>query len=528
MAVDTPEPNIVEDSQKRFFGHPWGLSTLFMTEMWERFSYYGMKAILLYYMYYQAAHGGLGLDKNLAMSLVSIYGAALYMSGIAGGWVADRILGARRSIAWGCVLIMCAHVALAIPGGGPLALYASMVLLVVGTGLLKPNITKNVGDLYEKGDNRRDAGFTLFVMGVQMGSFLSPIIVGDVLTSPNQASSQGNHFHWGFSAAAVGMAIGLLQYLLRARGTLGDAGMHAPNPLEVHHRTRVYGALGGAFLVLAIIIVILVVSDHLSAEGIVNSVSVLALVVPAMYFIVMLRSSKVTTVERGRVKAFIPLFIAMVVFWFVEEQQFTVMASYADQQTDLNAWGFHLDPTLVQTINPAVMLAFAPVLASLWTKLRRQPTAPQKFAVGLILTGAGFALLFLPWFLDGPHTPANPAWLLASLGLIAIGELFVNPVGLSATTQLAPIAFASQVVGLNYASDSAAQGLIAQVSKYYSATTSGPYFGIIGSLVILLGIGLWFYSPKVHHQMISEPDVDEPVNSEKFPKDSVSGKVSAS
>ncbi|MFF4607349.1 peptide MFS transporter [Streptomyces sp. NPDC001339] len=514
MSVNNPTPDAV--SQKRFFGHPWGLSTLFMTEMWERFSYYGMKAILLYYMYYQAAHGGLGFDKNLAMSLVSVYGAALYMSGIAGGWVADRILGARRSIAWGCVLIMCAHVALAVPGGGAPALYAAMILLVVGTGLLKPNITKNVGDLYEKGDNRRDAGFTLFVMGVQIGAFISPVVVGDILTSPDQTSSQGNHFHWGFSAAAVGMAIGLLQYLLRARRTLGETGIQAPNPLEPHHRTRVYGALGGGFLILAAVITILAVNDHLSADGVVDSVSVLALVVPALYFIIMLRSSKVSAIERGRVMAFIPLFIAMVVFWFVEEQQFTVMASYADEQTDLDAWGFHIDPTLVQTINPVFMLVFAPVLASLWTKLRRQPTAPQKFSVGLILTGAGFALLFFPWLLDGPHTPANPAWPLVSLGLIAIGELFVNPVGLSATTQLAPIAFASQVVGLNYASDAAAQGLIAQVSKYYSAAAAGPYFGVIGALVVLLGVGLWFYSPKVHRQMISKPDVDDPANSEKM------------
>ncbi|MFE6689004.1 peptide MFS transporter [Streptomyces sp. NPDC057743] len=515
MSAHTPTPDTI--SQKGFFGHPRGLSTLFMTEMWERFSYYGMKAILLYYMYYQAAHGGLGLDKNLAMSLVSIYGAALYMSGIAGGWVADRILGARRSITWGCVLIVCAHVALAVPSGGQLALYTSMILLVVGTGLLKPNITKNVGDLYEEGDNRRDAGFTLFVMGVQIGSFLSPIIVGDLLTEPNQASSQGNHFHWGFSAAAVGMTIGLVQYLLRARKTLSDAGMQVPNPLEPHQRNRVYGALGGGILALAAVITILGINGHLSADGVVNSVSVLALVVPAIYFIVMLRSSKVTAVERGRVLAFIPLFIAMMVFWFVEEQQSTVMASYADQQTDLNAWGFHLDPTLSQVINPVVMLAFAPIVASLWTKLRRQPTTPQKFAIGLILTGAGFALLFLPWFLDGPRTPANPAWPLASLGLIAIGELFVNPVSLSATTQLAPLAFASQVVGLNYASDSAAQGLIAQVSKYYSAATSGPYFGVIGALVILVGVGLWFYAPKVHQQMVSKPDLGDPAHPEKTP-----------
>ncbi len=501
--TQTPTPAPAEASRKRFFGHPWGLSTLFMTEMWERFSYYGMKAILLYYMYYQAAHGGLGLDKNLAMSLVSIYGAALYMSGIAGGWVADRLLGARRSITWGCVLIMFAHVALAVPGGGPLALYLSMILLVMGTGLLKPNITKNVGDLYEEGDDRRDAGFTLFVMGVQVGSFLSPIIVGDVLTSPNESSAAGNHFHWGFGAAAVGMAIGLAQYLLRARRTLGEAGLKTPNPLEPRDRARVYGAISGGLLVLALVIGALVATGHFSADGVVNAVSILALVVPAAYFWVMLRSRKVTPAERGRVLAFIPLFIAMVVFWFIEEQQFTIMASYADQQTDLNAWGFHLDPTLVQTINPVIMLVVAPVLAVLWTKSSRQPHAPRKFAIGLVLTGAGFALLFLPWLLHGAHTKVNPVWPLISLAVIAIGELFVNPVALSVTTQLAPVAFASQVVGLNYASDAAAQGLIAQISKFYSPATSGPYFGIIGVLVVLLGVALWFYAPMVYRRMIS-------------------------
>ena len=199
--------------QRRFFGHPVGLSTLFFTEMWERFSYYGMKAILLYYMYYEAAHGGLGMDQTLAKSLVAVYGASLYMSGILGGWIADRLIGTRRSIAYGCVLIMCAHIALAIPGGDRAALFTSMILLVLGTGLLKPNITKNVGDLYEEGDNRRDAGFTLFVMGVQIGAFLSPIVVGDLLTSPDQASAVGNRFHLGFGAAAIGMAIGLVQYI---------------------------------------------------------------------------------------------------------------------------------------------------------------------------------------------------------------------------------------------------------------------------------------------------------------------------
>jgi POT family proton-dependent oligopeptide transporter len=480
------------------------LSTLFMTEMWERFSYYGMKAILLYYMYYQAANGGLGMDPTLAKSLVSVYGAALYMSGIAGGWVADRLIGSRRSITYGCILIMGAHIALSIPGGGQPALYASMLLLVLGTGLLKPNITKNVGDLYEEGDNRRDAGFTLFVMGVQIGAFFAPIIVGDVLTSPSQTNPSGNHFHWGFGAAAVGMALGLTQYLLRANATMGDAGTHVPNPLEAAHRSRVFTSLAGGVVALAAVIGLLMYTGNFSADLVVNSVSVLAVVVPVVYFVVMLRSRNVTVQERGRVLAFIPLFVAMVAFWFVEEHQASVMAEYADKQTDLGAWGFHIDPSLSQTINPVTMLIFAPVVAVMWTKMRRQPNTPQKFAIGLVLTGLGFALLVLPPFLHGSAAPVDPVWPLLSLAVIAIAELFVNPVSLSATTQLAPAAFAAQVVGLNYAANAAAQGLIAQVSKVYTAETSVMYFGVIGLLVVLLGIGMWFYAPAVHKRMIGE------------------------
>lgn len=490
--------------QRGFFGHPRGLSTLFFTEMWERFSYYGMKAILVYYMYFEAIHGGLGFDKGLAKSLVSVYGASLYMSGIAGGWVADRLLGSRRSVSAGCVLIMFAHICLAVPGGGAPALYASMVLLVLGTGLLKPNITKNVGDLYEEGDNRRDAGFTLFVMGVQIGAFLAPIITGDLLTSPDQHTTEGNHFHLGFGAAAIGMALGLTQYLLRANKTMGDAGKYVPNPLEPERRSRVFGTIGVGLAALVLVIGGLAGTGNLSADLVVNAISVLSVVLPVIYFAVMLRSPKVSPQERGRVLAYIPLFVAMVIFWFVEEQQAGVMAQYAEQQTDLDAFGFHLDPTLSQSINPVVMLVFAPIVATLWTKLRHQPNTPQKFSIGLVLTGAGFAVLFVPWYLNGPEALAHPLWPLVSLAVIAVGELFVNPVSLSATTQLAPAAFAAQVVGLNYAADAAGQGMIAQVSKVYDTHTAGPYFGLIGVLVVVVGIALWFYAPQVHRKMIGE------------------------
>lgn len=500
MTATTSEPQ--QPRQRTFFGHPWGLSTLFLTETWERFSYYGMRAILLYYMYQQAASGGLGIDESLAKSLVSVYGAAIYMAGIVGGWIADRLIGARRSITWGAVLIMFAHISLSIPGGGRTALFTSMILLVVGTGFLKPNITKAVGDLYDKQDSRRDAGFTLFVMGVQIGAFIAaPAVSALANTDPQATDPSHNNFHMGFGLAAIGMAIGLAQYLLRP-GTLGDVGKTPPSPLDPNSRGRVIGTIIGVVVLLAAVLSLLAVTGLLSGELIVNAVSALAFIVPIGYFIVMLRSDKVDDVERSRVKAYIPLFIAMVVFWFVEEQQSTVLAQYAQQQTDLDAWGFSVDPEWAQSINPVTMLIFAPLVAWLWLKLgNRQPNTPRKFAIGLWLTGLGFVAMFFPSVIYGTHGLANPGWLILGIGLFSVGELFVNPVSLSATTALAPAAFVSQVVGLNYAADAAGQGLIAQVSKFYSVETSGAYFGIIGVLVVLCGIALWIFAPLVHRKM---------------------------
>ena len=500
MTPTTADP---QPRQRTFFGHPWGLSTLFLTETWERFSYYGMRALLLYYMYFQASSGGLGLEQSTAKSVVSVYGAAIYMSGILGGWLADRLIGARQSITWGAVLIMGAHICLALPGGGAPALYASMVLLVVGTGLLKPNITKAVGDLYDEKDARRDAGFTLFVMGVQIGAFIAPIVLGLVANTDSSATdSAHNHFHLGFGIAAIGMAIGLVQYLVRGRATLGHVGTSPPSPLPQESRRRVLITTLVGTAVLVLVVAGLVATGNFSADLVVNVISVLAVVVPIGYFAVMLRSEKVSELERSRVKAFIPLFVAMVVFWFIEEQQAGVFAQFAEQQTALDAWGVSLDPEWAQSINPIVMLLFAPLVATAWVKLgRRQPNTPRKFAIGLVLTGGGFACMLLPYLSNGPAAPANPGWLLLSIGLISVGELLVNPVSLSATTALAPAAFASQIVGLNYASDAAGQGLIAQASKFYTPQNWGLYFGGLGLVVVLCGIVLWLAAPAIHRWM---------------------------
>ncbi len=238
MTETTPDDDAPAGApQTGFFGHPRGLATLFFTEMWERVSYYGMRAILLYYMYTAVSHGGLGIPQGTAAALMSIYGAAVFMASVIGGWLADRILGSRHSILIGGVLIMFGHISLAIPTGGRGALYASMVLIVIGTGLLKPNISNVVGDLYSTADTRRDAGFSIFYMSTNLGAFIAPLVVGTLANNYN--------YHYGFSFAAFGMAIALVFYVVFGRW-LGTAGRRAPDPITRLERRGIATRFGSA------------------------------------------------------------------------------------------------------------------------------------------------------------------------------------------------------------------------------------------------------------------------------------------
>ncbi|MEO2078170.1 MAG: peptide MFS transporter [Bacillus sp. (in: firmicutes)] len=476
--------------QKGFVGHPKGLFTLFFTEFWERFSYYGMRAILVFYMYYSVSKGGLGIDKTLALSIMSIYGSLVYMSGVIGGWLADRVFGTSKAVFYGGILIMFGHIALAIPGNISM-FFVSMVLIVLGTGLLKPNVSTVVGELYSEKDQRRDAGFTIFYMGINAGAFLSPLIVGSV----------GN-FHVGFSIAAVGMFLGLIMFMLTKKKNLGLAGTMVSNPLSPSEKKKVFTYIGLGVVVLAVIFAILIPKGILTFAGFINLVTILGVLIPTMYFIVMYRSPKTTAVERSRVIAYIPLFIASVMFWAIQEQGSTILASYADTRTQLHFAGIVIKPAWFQSLNPLFIITLAPVFAWIWVKMGdRQPTIPQKFSLSLLFSGVSFLVILLPSYLGGTDSLVNPLWLVLSYLICVIGELLLSPVGLSATTKLAPAAFSAQTMSLWFLSSAAAQALNAQVVKFYSEDTEMAYFGIIGGASIVLGIILLVLSPKIQGYM---------------------------
>lgn len=462
-------------SDHGFFGQPRSLANIFGVEMWERFSFYGMQGILLIYLYYAAAEGGLGMEETAAAGIVGAYGGGVYLSTILGAWLADRVLGSERVLFFSAVVIMVGHIALALLPGF-VGVGVGLVLVAFGSGGLKANATSVVGTLYSEHDPRRDAGFSIFYLGINLGAFLGPILTGLL------ASTLG--FHWGFGLAAVGMAIGLIQYSFGRKRLPAEASV-VPNPLP---RERVGLVIGIAVAAVAAVVV-LVVTGLITATNLVTWVIASVIVAAVAYFAVILSSNRITTVERSRVFGFMPLFVASVAFWSLYQQQFTVLTIYSDKQLNRDLFGWEMPVSWVQSINPIFIIILSGVFAAIWTKLGdRQPSTPIKFALGTVIMGVAF-LLFIPFAGGAP----NSTPLLAIIGILfifTVAELLLSPVGLSVTTKLAPKVFHTQMVALFFLSISLGTAISGQLATFYSADTEVVYFGALGGIAIVLGIAL--------------------------------------
>ena len=464
------------DADTRFFGQPWALAHIFGVEMWERFSFYGMQGILLIYMYFSVAEGGLGIDRTVAAGIVGAYGGTVYLSTILGAWIADRLLGSERVLFYSAIVIMCGHIALALlPNVWGLGV--GLILVALGSGGLKANATSVVGTLYAPDDTRRDAGFSLFYLGINLGAFFGPLLTGLL------QSTMG--FHWGFGLAAVGMAIGLIQYSF-GRRSLPDESRRVRNPLPADRRWVAAGIAAAGLVV----IVALVLTGVIRADNLALIVIVVTVGAAIAYFAVITSSRGVSGVERSRVFGFIPLFIVNVGFWSLYQQQFTVLTIYSDERLNRNILGWEMPISWVNSINPIFIIILSGVFAAIWTKLgSRQPSTPVKFALGSIIMGIAF-LLFLP-FANGP---ANSTPLLAIVGILfvfTVAELFISPVGLSASTKLAPERFHTQMVALYFLSVALGTSIAGWLAGFYDPHDEVPYFLILGAIAIVLGIALW-------------------------------------
>ena len=468
------------------FGHPIGLVNLFGVELWERFSFYGMLTILGYYLYYSATDGGLGLPRATATGIVGAYGGFVYLSTVLGGWVADRVLGMERTVFYGGVVVMCGHISLAIlPGLTGVAV--GLVLIALGAGALKANASSLLGTLYDLGDPRRDGGFTLFYLGINLGAFTGPLITGLLQTRLG--------FHYGFGAAAIGMALGLTQYVVFRRN-LGEHGRTVPHPLS-------HQAFWRAAAVAAVVLGAIATGFATGLVTLANLSQVttgLIILAAVAYFAAMLTSSRVTALERTRVRAFIPLFIANAVFWSLFQQIFTVLAVYSDERMNWSIFGWTAPSSWIGSIEPVWIILLSPVFAVIWTKLgRRAPTTPRKFAYGVIGMGLAF-LLFLP--MAGTTGRSVPVLaVLAIMSVFAVSELLLSPIGLSVTTQLAPNAFRAQMMALYFFSVGLGTAMSGVLARYYDPAHEFAYFGLIGTAAVMVGLVVWALAPWISRLM---------------------------
>ena len=485
MTSPNTRPAAVSPHDTGFFGQPGVLANLFGVELWERFSFYGMQGILLIYLYYSAAQGGLGIDQAVATGIVGAYGGSVYLSTILGAWLADRVLGPERTLFYSAICVMAGHIALAVLPG-LVGVGVGLALVALGSGGVKANATSLVGSLYDEHDPRRDAGFSLFYMGINIGGLLGPLLTGLLQSEVG--------FHWGFGAAAVGMAIGLIQYAAY-RGRLPESTHHVANPLPAG-RGLAYAA--GA-VVVVLLVAVLVMTGVITTGRLSDIVIGVSAIAALGYFVVILADRQVRGAERSRIFAFMPLFVCNVVFWSLYQQQFTVVAIYSDQRLDRDLFGWTMPVSWVNSINPVFIIVLAGAFAALWTRLgRRQPSTPMKFGAGTAVMGlAFFCFLLMP---AGQNTA--PILGLAGILLVfTVAELLISPVGLSATTKLAPKKFSTQMVALYFLSIALGTALAGTLAGYYDPADESPFFIWVGLAAVVTGVVVIALSKPIHKLM---------------------------
>ena len=476
------------------FGHPRGLPWMLNVEMWERFSYYGMRAILLYFITDTVARGGLGLSANSGQVILASYSAAVYLLAIPGGIFADRIIGPWLSTLYGGVVIMAGHICLSIPT--PALAWTGIVLVAVGTGFIKPNLSTIVGGLYDDDDPRRDAGFQLFYMSVNLGSLASPLVTGWL--------REHYGYHAGFFSAAVGMGVALIAFIY-GRHKLSAFAFTVPSPIRPQERRRF--VLASLLTVVAAAALVAVLSAL--TGSLLDAISTTMLIIPAGaalgYFVLMFRSPKVTARERTHLRAYIPLWIGAVLFFMISEQAAGKMATFAKDNTDGTIpWlGWAITPETYQSINPATIVILAPFIGWLFTRRAgRFPSTIMKFAISVLIIGGSAFILGYGFQIWPGGAKLSPWWFLAVVFIIqTVAELFLSPVGLSTTSALAPKNFASQTMSLWLLTTATGQGLAGFIISRTENIANSTYYYGLGAVTVAVAIILFIVAPWTERKM---------------------------
>lgn len=423
--------------------------------MWERFSYYSIRPLLVLFMVATVGSGGFGFDEVTASAIYGIFAGSLYLAAVPGGWLADNWLGQERALWWGSIIIALGHLCIALSAVfGMTLFFVGLICIVLGSGLFKTCISVMVGALYPKGDVRRDGGFTLFYMGINIGALLAALIVG--------VFKEKGMWHAGFGVGGLGMLVSLLVYRFAAQKNLTRYARAKGITAEWENANGIYKNIGrwvAGFVALLVAVVLLVSTGMISfnPQMVAEYMTYIIAAVVILYFAIMFISPRLDKTDKLRLLICFILIIGSTLFWSSFEQQPTSFNLFADRYTDLNVLGFEIPSIWFQSLNPLFILILAPIVSIVWVKLANkglEPSSMAKFALGMLLAAAGFALMIFASksILTNDGGLASPLWLVGSLLLLTLGELALSPVGLSSMTKLAPKGMQGQMMGLFFAS----------------------------------------------------------------------------
>jgi POT family proton-dependent oligopeptide transporter len=497
--IDGTAVTSLDSGDRGFFGHPWGLSTLFFTEMWERFSYYGMRALLTLYMTSKAVDGGLGFDERYASAIYATYVSSVWYLPLVGGWLADKVLGARRAVLIGGIVIACGHYSMAIDSLP--TFYAALILIALGTGLLKPNISTMVGQFYPPDDKRRDAGFSIFYMGINLGAFISPFVTGFLAQSNffkgvilKLGLNPAHAWHWGFAAAGIGMTFGVIQYVLGG-SKLRGAGLKAEKTATLESGTK--------FDVITIILSVVgaVIGAVFGYKFDAGWVSVPFWTVCG-YFVGYLGGT--TRLLKGdelrRVLVIFILVVFSVIFWMTYEQAGSSLTLFADRLTRTQIFGWSFPSSWFQSVPAVFVILLAPVFAFIWQMMGdRQPSSPAKFSFGLLFAGIAFLVITFAASLTGAGR-VSPWWLVLVYFIQTVGELCLSPVGLSTISKLSPVRMVGLMMGVWFLSISIGSYIAGRTTQLFEQGTPEVLtraFGIFAGITLAAALLLALLTPLI-------------------------------
>ena len=490
MTSETPA------AERKWLGHPRGLSTLFFTEMWERFSYYGMRGILLLFLVNAVATGGFGMDDRTASAIYGLYVGLVYLMALPGGWIADRILGQRRAVFVGGCFIAAGHFSMAVPTVP--TFYLGLCLIVVGTGLLKPNVSAMVADLYPEGGARRDAGFSVFYSGINVGAMIGPLVCGYLGEKVN--------WHLGFGAAGIGMILGLIQYRVGGK-YLGNAGLRHKEAGQSAADARAPRQL---VLGIAAIVAVLLILAALGATGVVpmtlhgiaQGTGYFMLGLAIFYFASVLLFAGLTMAEKKRVVLIFVFFLAAVLFWAGFEQAGSSMNLFASRLTNRMIGSWEMPASFLQAVNSFFIIVLAPFIGMLWVKLRsREPSTPAKMGYGLVFLALGFLLLAWAATFTVGGGKVSPMWLVGAYLLHTVGELSLSPVGLSSVTKLSPRRLVGQMMGTWFMGTALGNLIAGLAGGGFAGMGVGELFTAVAKVTGVAGLVLLLFAKPLRRLM---------------------------